>query len=76
MQEYALMIQDAHTFSNLKVSCKAKLEIELSWEVNVEQISWFFLSGSQWPSYWRQNTQLPGVAGAAVCIIPAIRLHN
>lgn len=39
MQESALMIQDAHTFSNLKVSCKAKLEIELSWEVNVEQIS-------------------------------------
>jgi len=33
------MIQDAHAFSNLKVSCKAKLEIELSWEVNVEQTS-------------------------------------
>lgn len=38
-QEYTLMIQDAHAFSNLKVSCKAKLEIELSWEVNVEQTS-------------------------------------
>lgn len=30
------MIQDTRTFSNLKVSCKAKLEIELSWEVNAE----------------------------------------
>lgn len=30
------MIQDAHTFSNLKVSCTAKLEIELNWKANAE----------------------------------------